>query len=582
MRTLAVAALAAAGLAGAAPADAAPQLVRIATATQPVYVAAAPGDTTGLYVVEKAGRVRVLRDGVLQLQPFLELSGLFADGEGGLLSIAFAPDYASSGLLYTYASSADLHVEIAEYRRSDSDPGRADPTSRRLLLRIPHPDQTNHWGGQLQFGPDGYLYAGTGDGGGANDPAENAENLGSLLGKLLRIDPRAGAAPYAIPPDNPFVALPGARPEIWAFGLRNPWRFSFDRAGGDLALADVGQGAWEEVDFAPRGTGAGAFYGWDAFEGIARLTAEPLPAAPHTPPVLVRPHSEGDCSITGGYVVRAPDLPSLGGRYLHADFCTGVVRSAVLQPGSAQGDSPLGVSVASPSSFGEDLEGCVYVVSLGGGVFRLTESPAPVVPCRAGSPPPAPGPSPASAPPQPAPAAVDTTGPETTIERGPGARTTNRRVTFMATVSEQARLECSLDGGVFAACAIPFTTTPLAEGPHRLELRAVDAAGNVEPQPASWAWRVDLNPLRRWDLEVLLRQLAGSVRSGHRILAQLEPHAAGRVSVQLRSARGRLLAADSARAEARLRIELGRARTARPLVLVGRFGGVSLTRRVGR
>jgi hypothetical protein len=155
-------------------------------------------------------------------------------------------------------------------------------------------------------------------------------------------------------------------------------------------------------------------------------------------------------------------------------------------------------------------------------------------------------------------------------------------VTLVATVSEQARLECSLDGGAFAACAIPFTTPPLAEGPHRLDVRAVDAAGNVEPQPASWTWRVDLDPLRRWDLEVLLRRLAGSVRSGHRILAQLEPHAPGRVSVQLRSARGRLLAADSARAGSDLRIELGRARSARPLVLVGRFGGVSLTRRVGR
>ncbi len=388
MRTLAAAVLvAAAGLAAAAPAGAAPQLVRIATAAQPVYVTAAPGDPTGLYVVEKAGSVRVLRDGVLQPEPFLQLQGLFADGEGGLLSIAFAPDYAASGLLYTYASTANasgapMDIEIAEYRRSAADPGRADPASRRLLLRIPHPGQTNHWGGQLQFGPDGFLYAGTGDGGGGNDPGENAENLGSLLGKLLRIDPRAGA-PYAIPPGNPFAGVTGARPEIWAYGLRNPWRFSFDRVTGDLVLADVGQNAWEEVDFAPRGTGAGAFYGWDAFEGTARIASEPLPAAAHTLPVLVRPHSEGDCSITGGYVVRAPDLPSLAGRYVHADFCVGSVRSALLQPGSAQGDAPTGVTLANPSSFGEDLEGCVYVVSLQGGVFRLTESPAPVVPCRA-------------------------------------------------------------------------------------------------------------------------------------------------------------------------------------------------------
>jgi glucose/arabinose dehydrogenase len=585
VRTLAVVAFAAAALAGAAPAAAGPQLVRIATATEPVYVAAAPGDQSGLYIVEKAGSVRVLRNGVLQSEPFLLLPGLFSQGEGGLLSIAFAPDYGTSGLLYTYASSADFHIEVAEYQRSASDPGRADPASRRLLLRIPHPGQTNHWGGQLQFGPDGFLYAGTGDGGGSNDPAENAESLGSLLGKLLRIDPRAGT-PYAIPPGNPFVGVPGARPEIWAFGLRNPWRFSFDRDGGDLALADVGQGAWEEVDFAPRGTGVGAFYGWDAFEGTARLAGEPLPSAPHVPPVLVRPHADGDCSITGGYVVRAPDLPSLAGRYLHADFCTGVLRSALLQPGSAQGDAPLGVTIASPSSFGEDLEGCVYVVSLGGGVFRLTESPAPVVPCgpgSSGSPPtaPAPDPSPAPAPPQPAPSAADTTAPETTIERGPAARTTNRRVTVVATASEQARFECSLDGGAFVACAIPYTTQPLAEGPHRLELRAVDAAGNVEPQPASWAWRVDLDPLRRWDLDVLLRRLVRAVRLREPVLAQLAPHAPGTISVQLRTARGRLLAADSARAAAGLRIELGRARTVRPLVLMGRFGRVSLTRRIG-
>jgi glucose/arabinose dehydrogenase len=465
VRTLAAAALAAAAcLAAAVPAGALPRLVQIATATQPTYVAAAPGDPTALYVVEKAGRILVYRAGALQPQPFLQLSGLFADGEGGLLSVAFAPDYPTSGLLYTYSSTADLHVEIAEFRRSASDPGRVDPASRRMLLRIPHPGQTNHWGGQLQFGPDGYLYAGTGDGGGANDPAENAENLGSLLGKLLRIDPRGGA-PYAIPAGNPFAGLAGARPEIWAYGLRNPWRFSFDRATGDLALADVGQGAWEEVDFAPRGTGAGAFYGWDAFEGPARVTSEPLPSAPHTPPVLVRSHADGDCSITGGYVVRADDLPSLAGRYLHADFCVGALRSALLQPGSAQGDAPIGLSIASPSSFGQDLEGCLYAVSLDGGVFRLTESPAPVVPCAAPSPAPTPSPPPSPAPnptPTPAPTtsqpAPDTAPPETTIERGPAARTTNRRVTIHAVASEPSRFECSLDGAAFASCALPFTT----------------------------------------------------------------------------------------------------------------------------
>ena len=573
MRLPAVAALAlAAGLASAAPGNAAPQLVRIATAAQPVYVAAASGEPGRLYVVEKAGRILVLRDGTLQAEPFATVSGLFADGEGGLLSVAFAPDYASSGLLYTYSSTADLDIEIDEYRRS-SDPERVDPASRRPVLRIPHTENTNHWGGQLQFGPDGFLYAGTGDGGGAFDPAENAENVGSLLGKLLRIDPRA-AAPYGIPVDNPFVGVTGARPEIWAYGLRNPWRFTFDRASGDLTIGDVGQGEWEEVDFAPRGTGAGAFYGWDAFEGFARLPAEPLPPATHTPPVLVRSHADGDCSIIGGYVVRAPDLQSLAGRYLHADLCTGVIRSAVLQPGAALDDAPTGLALTNPSSFGEDLGGCVYVTSLAGDVFRITESPAPVVPC---APPP---PSPPCPPAPPVLPQKDTVAPDTTIVRGPPARTSNRRVTIVSNASEPSTFECSVDRAPFAACPSPFTTPLLAEGPHSAAVRAIDAAGNIDGQPATWAWRVDFSPLRRWDLEVLLGRLGAAVRTGGRVRASLRSHAPGRLSVQLRTASARLLAADTAQAATVVRVDLGPAPRTRPLVLVGRFGAVSLTRRV--
>jgi len=573
VRLPAVAALAlAVGLASAASGRSAPQLVKITTAAQPVHVAAAAGDPGRLYVVEKAGRILVLRDGALQPEPFLTLDGLFADGEGGLLSVAFAPDYASSGLLYTYSSSADLQIEIDEFRRSD--PERADPASRRTVLLIPHTENTNHWGGQLQFGPDGFLYAGTGDGGGSFDPADNAENLGRLLGKLLRIDPRA-AAPYGIPPGNPFIGVAGTRPEIWAYGLRNPWRFSFDRTTGDLTIADVGQGDWEEVDFAPGGTGAGAFYGWDAFEGFARLEDEPLPAATHTPPVLVRSHADGDCSIIGGYVARAPDLPSLAGRYLHSDLCTGEIRSAVLQPGAAADDAPTGLSLASPSSFGEDLGGCLYVTSLAGDVFRITESPAPAVPC---PPPPAAPPSPPPAPP--AVVQPDTVAPDTTIVRGPPARTTNRRVTLVAAASEPSTFECRVDGAPFAACASPFTTPRLAEGPHTAAVRAIDAAGNVDGRPAAWAWRVDLSPLRRWDLEVLLRRLRTTLRAGARVLATLRPHASGRLSVQLRTVRGRVLAADLARTAPVVRVDLGPAPRTRPLVLVGRFGAVSLSLRV--
>jgi len=566
VRLPAVAALAlAVGLVAAASGEAAPRLVEIAAAASPVHVAAAPGDATRLYVVEKAGRILVLRAGA-QAEPFLTMDGLFADGEGGLLSVAFAPDYASSGLLYTYSTTADLQIEIDEFRRS-SDPERADPASRRPVIRIPHAENANHWGGQLQFGPDGFLYAGTGDGGGSFDPAENAENLGSLLGKLLRVDPRS-AAPYGIPVGNPFVGLAGARPEIWAYGLRNPWRFSFDRATGDLTLADVGQGDWEEVDYAPAGTGAGAFYGWDAFEGFARLDAEPLPAAVHTPPVLVRSHADGDCSIIGGYVVRAPDLPSFVGRYLYTDLCTGAVRSTLLRPAAALDDAPTGLSLTNPSSFGEDLGGCLYVSSLAGDVFRITESPAPVVPCAP------------AAPPSPVLVERDTVAPHTTIVRGPPARTTNRRVTLVATASEPSTFDCDVDGATFSPCTSPFTTPPLAEGPHTAAVRAIDEAGNVDGQPAAWAWRVDFSPLRRWDLEVLLARLRAAIRAGRRVHATLRPHAPGRISVQLRTAGGKLLAADLPRAAAAVRVDLGPAPRTRPLVLVGRFGAVSLSVRV--
>ena len=312
------------------------------------------------------------------------------------------------------------------------------------------------------------------------------------------------------------------------------------------------------------------------------------------PPVLVRPHSEGDCSITGGYVVRAPDLPSLGGRYVHADFCTGVLRSAVLQAGSAQGDAPAGLTVANASSFGEDSR-AVSTSSRWGAVFRLTESPAPVVPCVAPPPPPPPRhllrlpppppPFPTSCHP-PAAAAragpADTTPPETTFVRGPAARTTNRRVTIVAG-SEQASLECSLDGGAFAACTMPFTTPRLTEGPHRLELRAVNTAGNIEPRPSAWAWTVDLNPLRRWDMEVLVGRLTRAVRSGqsHRGRARASrsgPHLGAAPDGSRASAGGRHCAGDVGpphRPRPRLAL-------LRPLAITARFDRVSLTRRVGR
>ena len=442
MRPPAVAALAlAAGLAAAAPGDAAPQLVRIATATSPSTSPPAPGDPDRS-LRRREGRAhprppRRRAAGRAVLPP----SGLFADGEGGLLSIAFAPDYASSGLLYTYSSSsADLHIEIAEYRRSPPIPGASTRRAGVSLLRIPHPENTNHWGGQLQFGPDGFLYAGTGDGGGATiqptTPRTSAACSASCCGSTL-----VRRAPYAIPPGNPFAGVTGARPEIWAYGLRNPWRFTFDRASGDLAIGDVGQGAWEEVDFAPRGTGAGAFYGWDAFEGTARLHRGAAAAgAAHA--ARARPAARGGRLLDHRRLRRARTGPAVSRRrYLHADFCTGVFRSGRAPAGRGSGDAPTRLALTNPSSFGEDLG-----VASTSSRWQAASSASPRAPrrsCRVRlrrHPRPPRRRRPLLRRPAPTP-----TAPETTIVRGPPARTSNRRVTIVATASEPAHFECSLD-----------------------------------------------------------------------------------------------------------------------------------------
>ena len=235
----------------------------------PIFVAAPSGDGERVFVVVQQGRIRLVRNGTILPAPFLTVS-VGCCGERGLLSMAFAPDYVLSGLFYVSYTAGDGAITIDEYRRSTADPDLADPTTRRNVLTIPHP-RGNHNGGQLQFGPDGYLYISTGDGGGVGDPDLAGQDLTTLLGKILRIDPRLGPGdePYTTPPDNPFVAQPPKRAEIWSFGLRNPWRFSFDRQTGDLAIADVGQGGWEEIHFSPRsaGGGRGTNYGWSCREG---------------------------------------------------------------------------------------------------------------------------------------------------------------------------------------------------------------------------------------------------------------------------------------------------------------------------
>jgi glucose/arabinose dehydrogenase len=258
---------------------------------------------------------------------------------------------------------------VQEFRRSPDSPNRADKSSRRQLLVMDDP-YPNHNGGLLLFGPDDLLYIGTGDGGSAGDPENRAQNLESPLGKILRIDPRRqGSSPYRSPDSNPFVGR-GGRNEIYAYGLRNPWRFSFDRRTGDLFIGDVGQNSLEEIDYARRGGARGRNYGWSCFEGRRRFDGDrSCPGA--TPPILQYGRSGGECSVTGGVVVRDPRLPALAGRYVYGDYCTGRIRSFRVRSGRARGDRGHDLRVSELSSFGEDARGRVYATSLSGPVYRL-------------------------------------------------------------------------------------------------------------------------------------------------------------------------------------------------------------------
>jgi glucose/arabinose dehydrogenase len=345
------------------------RLVRVGTFDQPTYVTGAPGDTHRLFVVQKGGRIVVLVNGHRQPRPFLDITNLVdsSDTEQGLLSMAFAPDYKRSGRFYVYYSIPGNDVRVTQYRRSRHNPNRADATSARVVLTVPH-RYTNHNGGQLAFGPDGDLYVGVGDGGSEGDPMNLGQNTDVLDGKLLRIRPKANGG-YSIPSGNPFVGQRRKRGEIWAYGLRNPWRFSFDRRTGDLVIGDVGQDQEEEVDFAPHGTGAGANYGWSIWEGDRRYKSGSAPGTVF--PVLVTLHSRGNCAIIGGYVVRDRSLPGLYGHYLYGDLCMPQIRLAKLSRGRASGDRATGLSVSNMSSLGQDTRGRVYAVSLSGPVYRL-------------------------------------------------------------------------------------------------------------------------------------------------------------------------------------------------------------------
>jgi hypothetical protein len=356
-----------------APQAQAVSLQSVGAYSQPVFVTSDPHDPDRLFVVERAGRIKLTTPS--RTTTFVDLSALVESGhqERGMLSMALAPDFAASGLLYVYYTGRTAgSIHIAELRANGDV---ADPASLRNVLTIPHREYPNHNGGQLQFGPDGYLYIGTGDGGGGGDPLEAGQNGGALLGKILRIDPRRrGAQPYTVPADNPFVGT-ASRPEVWSLGLRNPYRFSFDRATGALTVGDVGQNGWEEVDFAsPPAAGRGLNFGWDCREGRHSYEPSGCPASGLVDPVLEYSHAGGGCAVTGGYVVRDPGLEELAGRYVYSDYCGGEIRSVVLALPNAIGDRSERIDAGNPSSFGEDSCGRVYVASLTGEVSRLVDS----------------------------------------------------------------------------------------------------------------------------------------------------------------------------------------------------------------
>ena len=342
---------------------------------QPVHVDDAPGDDKRLFVVEKQGKVRVVVNGNVRKRPFLNITErVEAGGEQGLLSIAFHPKYATNRRFYVFYVNHDdgNDLQVDQFKRRAASRVRAVKSSRRTVIKVQHNQANNHNGGQLQFGPDRNLYIATGDGGPQTDPENDAQKRSSLLGKILRIRPK-GTGGYTVPTDNPY-AQSGGRDEIWALGLRNPFRFSFDSQSGALTIGDVGGSDWEEVDYVADPP-PGLNFGWNDYEGAHETTfgIGPL-ASPHTPPIHEYANAGSPaCAVTGGYVVRDPGLPPLAGQYLFADYCLDGLRTITV-PAGAPG-TPVGLSPQDVVSFGEGPGRQIYVVSLGGEVSALELAP---------------------------------------------------------------------------------------------------------------------------------------------------------------------------------------------------------------
>jgi glucose/arabinose dehydrogenase len=360
-----------------------PQIVlveRVSGLSQPVHIAHAADGSDRLFIVERGGRIRIVKNGTLLSTPFLDITDRVRSSasEQGLLSVAFPPDFPDTGVFYVNYTSEERpgigkgDTVVARFRVDPDIPDVADPNSEQIVLTIAQP-YTNHNGGQLAFGPDGYLYIGMGDGGSGGDPDEHAQNPNSLLGKMLRVD--VATSTYTIPPTNPFVGDPGVRDEIWALGLRNPWRFSFDRETGDLYIADVGQHSREEINFQPASSTGGENYGWDIFEGTQCF--EPpsgcTPPSNYSPPVAeYETHGDGNCAVTGGVVYRGLNYCTMQRVYFYGDYCSGRVWG--LRHGGSQwqttllDDTPFNIS-----TFGEDEVGNVYVADYSGGkIYQIT------------------------------------------------------------------------------------------------------------------------------------------------------------------------------------------------------------------
>lgn len=344
--------------------------------TNPLYMTSADDGSSRLFILEQPGRIWLIKDGNRVSTPFLDISNVVSQAilssysEQGLLGLAFHPDYAENGTFFVHYNDRSGDTVIARYQVLADNPDVADPASEEVILTHSQPFP-NHNGGEIAFGPDGYLYIALGDGGSAGDPENNGQDPTVLLGKILRIDIN-GEAPYAIPEDNPANTLNSAlAPEIWAWGLRNPWRLSFDRATGDLYIADVGQNQWEEVNFQPAGSAGGENYGWRPLEGTHQYSGEPAPEDA-VPPIAEYDHSLG-CSISGGYVYRGEALPALQGAYLFGDWCSGRIWASYRDSTGTWQTIEFMETGRTISSFGEDEQGELYILDYyGGNLLRLT------------------------------------------------------------------------------------------------------------------------------------------------------------------------------------------------------------------